>query len=65
MGHVNEQEIDWLIEHDIKVAHCPTASMFLGLGNLATGMFPKMIEGRCPQCRWAPTRRARPGISTW
>ena len=44
MGHVNEQEIDWLIEHDIKVAHCPTASMFLGLGNLATGMFPKMIE---------------------
>ena len=44
MGHVTEEEIRWLVEHDVKVAHCPNASMFLGLGNFSTRMFPKMIE---------------------
>ena len=44
MGHVTEQEIDWLVAEDVKVAHCPSASMFLGLGNFSTRMFPKMID---------------------
>ena len=44
MGHVTEEEIGWLKADDVKVAHCPSASMFLGLGNFSTRMFPKMIE---------------------
>ena len=44
MGHVSEKEIDWLVANNVKVAHCPSASMFLGLGNFSTRMFPKMLE---------------------
>ena len=44
MGHVSDEEIGWLTRHDVKVAHCPSASMFLGLGNFSTRMFPKMLN---------------------
>ena len=44
MGHVTEEEIGWLEADNVKVAHCPSASMFLGLGNFSTRMFPKMID---------------------
>ena len=27
MGYPNEREIGWLKEHDVKIAHCPSASM--------------------------------------
>lgn len=42
MGWVTDEEIRWLAEHDVKVAHCPTASMHGAYGNISRGTFPKM-----------------------
>ena len=42
MGWVTDEEISWLAEHDVKVAHCPSASMHGAYGNISRGTFPKM-----------------------
>jgi cytosine/adenosine deaminase-related metal-dependent hydrolase len=42
MGWVTDEEIEWLAKHDVKVAHCPTASMHGAYGNISRGTFPKM-----------------------
>lgn len=44
MGAVNDQEVEWLAEHGVKVAHCPSASMLGGFGCIAHGRFPQMIH---------------------
>lgn len=44
MGWVEEEEIELLRIHDVKVCHCPSASMARGMGCLAHGMFPKMLR---------------------
>lgn len=42
MGWVTDEEIAWLARHDVKVAHCPSASMHGAYGNISRGTFPKM-----------------------
>jgi len=42
MGWVTDEEIGWLAENDVKVAHCPSASMHGAYGNISRGTFPKM-----------------------
>ena len=42
MGWVTDEEIGWLAKHDVKVAHCPSASMHGAYGNISRGTFPKM-----------------------
>jgi cytosine/adenosine deaminase-related metal-dependent hydrolase len=42
MGWVTDDEIALLAEHDVKVAHCPSASMHGAYGNISRGTFPKM-----------------------
>ena len=44
MGWVNEREIQWLKNHDVKVVHCPSASMHGAYGVISHGMFPEMID---------------------
>ena len=43
MGWVNDQEIEVLAAHDVKVCHCPSASMQGAYGNVGRGTFPKML----------------------
>jgi cytosine/adenosine deaminase-related metal-dependent hydrolase len=42
MGWVTDEEITWLAENDVKVAHCPSASMHGAYGNISRCTFPKM-----------------------
>ena len=42
MGWVTDEEIGWLAKHDVKVAHCPSASMHGAYGNISRRTFPKM-----------------------
>lgn len=44
MGWVSIEEIDALCEADVKVCHCPSASIFHGLGAIRQRMFPLMME---------------------
>ncbi len=44
MGDVNDQEVELLKENDVKVCHCPSASMHGAYGAIGYGMFPKMIS---------------------
>jgi cytosine/adenosine deaminase-related metal-dependent hydrolase len=44
MGYPNEREVDWLVEHDVKVAHCPSAAMMGAWGILVNKMIPYMID---------------------
>jgi len=44
MGYPNEQEIRWLKEADVKVAHCPSASMHGAYGVIQNKMMPAMVE---------------------
>jgi cytosine/adenosine deaminase-related metal-dependent hydrolase len=44
MGFPDASEIDLLRRHDVKVAHCPSASMLGGYGVIHAGMIPKMVE---------------------
>lgn len=44
MGAANEEEIDWLKQYDVKVAHCPSASMFGAYGVIANKRIPEMIK---------------------
>jgi cytosine/adenosine deaminase-related metal-dependent hydrolase len=43
MGFPDEAEVALLRRHDVKVAHCPSASMLGGYGVLAAGMIPRMV----------------------
>ena len=44
MGAANDQEITWLREHDVKVAHCPSASMFGAYGVIWNRQIPQMMR---------------------
>ncbi len=44
MGYPNEREVGWLKEHDVKVAHCPTAAMTGAWGVIVNKMIPYMID---------------------
>jgi cytosine/adenosine deaminase-related metal-dependent hydrolase len=44
MGFVNDAEIELLRANDVKVVHCPSASMLGAYGNVGNGKFPKMIQ---------------------
>jgi cytosine/adenosine deaminase-related metal-dependent hydrolase len=42
MGAVDEREVGWLADHDVKVVHCPSASMLGGFGCITHGRFREM-----------------------
>lgn len=44
MGWGNEQEVDKLKNADVKVCHCPSASIFHAMGCVRQGMFPVMLR---------------------
>jgi 5-methylthioadenosine/S-adenosylhomocysteine deaminase len=44
MGYPNDREIDLLKKHDVKVAHCPSASMHGAYGVVGHRMMKKMID---------------------
>jgi len=44
MGYPNEQEVEWLKADDVKVAHCPSASMHGAYGVVQNKMMPRMVE---------------------
>lgn len=44
MGYPNEREIGWLKQHDVKIAHCPSASMHGAYGVIGQRMMKRMIE---------------------
>ena len=44
MGYPNEREIEWLKHHDVKVAHCPSASMHGAYGVIGRRMIKQMID---------------------
>lgn len=44
MGAPNEQEIDWLQQDDVKVSHCPSASMFGAYGVIWNKKIPEMVR---------------------
>lgn len=44
LGSVAAEEIRLLRSADVKVAHCPSASMLGGFGAVALGTFPEMID---------------------
>jgi len=43
-GWVNFRELKLYKEHDVKVAHCPGASLHGTYGAMAHGLFPEMVE---------------------
>jgi cytosine/adenosine deaminase-related metal-dependent hydrolase len=43
MGSVNDRELDWLKQHDVKVSHCPSASMFGSYGVIQAKRIPAMV----------------------
>jgi len=43
-GWLNFREIKLYKEHDVKVAHCPGASLHGTYGAMAHGLFPEMVE---------------------
>jgi 5-methylthioadenosine/S-adenosylhomocysteine deaminase len=44
MGWTSWEELDMLKKHDVKIAHCPSASMQGGYGCIAHGKFPEMLD---------------------
>jgi len=44
MGYPNDQEVEWLKDADVKVAHCPSASMHGAYGVIHNRMMPVMVE---------------------
>ena len=44
MGYPNTREVGWLKEHDVKVAHCPSAAMMGAWGIIINKMIPYMID---------------------
>ena len=44
MGYPNEREIGWLKKHDVKVSHCPSASMHGAYGVVGNKMMKRMID---------------------
>lgn len=44
MGWATKTDIKMLVANDVKVAHCPTASVHLGMGSTSKGLFPEMLK---------------------
>lgn len=44
MGYPNEREVGWLQQHDVKIAHCPSASMHGAYGVVGQRMMKRMID---------------------
>ena len=44
MGYPNAKEVEWLKADDVKVAHCPSASMHGAYGVVQNQMMPAMVE---------------------
>lgn len=44
MGYPDDREVAWLKEDDVKVAHCPSASMHGAYGVIHNRMIPAMVE---------------------
>ena len=44
MGYPSEGEVELLKQHDVKVAHCPTAAMTGAWGVISNKMIPYMID---------------------
>jgi len=44
MGYPNDREVEWLVEHDVKVAHCPSAAMMGAWGIIPNRMIPTMMQ---------------------
>ncbi|MEQ8699344.1 MAG: amidohydrolase [Bauldia litoralis] len=44
MGYPDDQEIRWLKSENVKIAHCPSASMFGAYGVIQNKKMPEMIE---------------------
>lgn len=44
LGWVTRAEVKMLAASDVKVAHCPAASMHNALGSISNGLFPEMIK---------------------
>jgi cytosine/adenosine deaminase-related metal-dependent hydrolase len=74
MVHLDEAELDVLVQSGASVAHCPQTGLRLGYGITAVGRFPEMLArgvrprardhrfGARPRARarWGRSRRARP-----
>jgi len=43
MGALNEDEVETIAKADVKVAHCPSASMLGGFGCISHGKIPELI----------------------
>lgn len=43
-GFANEDEIELMKQHDVKVVHCASTSMLGGMGIIANGMIKKMVD---------------------
>lgn len=43
MGAANRDEVELLARHDVKIGHCPSASMLGAFGCISHGLFPEMI----------------------
>lgn len=43
MGWITDEDVDAVVEADVSVCHCPSASMFGGFGCVTHGKFPELI----------------------
>ena len=50
MGEVSARELDLLAESDVKIAHCPSASMHGAYGVLRGGRIPEMLDRGMAVC---------------
>ncbi len=50
MGEVTPKELELLVESDVKIAHCPSASMHGAYGVLRGGWIPEMLERGLAVC---------------
>ena len=46
MGYPNDREVEWLVEHDVKVAPLPVAAMMGAWGIIPNRMIPTMMQAR-------------------
>jgi cytosine/adenosine deaminase-related metal-dependent hydrolase len=44
MGFIQPEDIDLLKRYDVKICHCPSASMHGAYGVIAHGLFPELIR---------------------
>lgn len=50
MGVVSDEELDLLARFDVKVAHCPSASLHGAYGAVLNGRFPEMLDRGITVC---------------